>query len=264
MHDTASTALHLHWFWAAIFAGVGVFFLLKPACLVSVGPLLRKTRFESDVTKQRVEAAFSRREQIESMPPVFGRAVGIISIVFAFVAGTTRIQTGLLYALLCLALAGITAVTYVYLRRPRRKRAAILTPRSSSSVIPPYWFVLSVLDGLAVLAYATRPELTAASIVVAVSTLVTAVVAWRLTQLPALLEGNDIEAERLVDDRVRAWRSASTLQLAFVQPFVFCTQSRITTLPLIAIEDASMVLWFAFFGWFLLKLIYKPMNLASA
>jgi hypothetical protein len=46
----------------------------------------------------------------------------------------------------------------------------------------------------------------------------------RLTHLPALLSGEDVPAEQLVDDRVRTQRSCNALSLAVVQPFVFCSQ----------------------------------------
>jgi hypothetical protein len=212
--------LLLHWIWAAVFVGLGVFYAVKPGCLCG----MPKFRMPDGADRRRIDAVLSRRKEIERVPRYVGLYLSAASFALAAVAAFTRVEPGLLYGILCLEIATVNAVTYLYLRTVPSKRIAMLAPRTTGSVIPWYWFAVAIAGALAVLTLVSNPSYAISAIVVCVSSLLTIAIAWRLTQLPALLTGDDIETERLVDDRVRAARSSSALTLAVAQPFVLCSQ----------------------------------------
>jgi hypothetical protein len=141
------------------------------------------------------------------------------------------------------------------LRNVQTKRVAVLAPRTTESVIPPYWFLASALAALSILVFALRPDLRIAAIAVCVSSLLTAGIAWRLTRLPALLSGEDVATEKLVDDRVRARRSINVLSFAVVQPFVLCSQllDRTTTDAQFAAFIFSLLVFLAYLSWSMRK-----------
>jgi hypothetical protein len=172
---------------------------------------------------ERFQAALCRRERAEGRPAPIGWFMGAVSLILGAVAVSSKIQDGLLYAMLCLAMAAIFGAVFLRLRNCQRTRVAILAPRSSDATIPWLWFAWSIAAALAVLAYVgSQWEIPA--ILVCFSTLATAMIAWRLTRLPAILTGTDLAAEQVVDDRLRRYRACSVLALSFVQPFVLASQ----------------------------------------
>jgi hypothetical protein len=177
--------------------------------------------------------------------------LGAVSLVLAAIAAFTPVQPALLYGILCLEIVFVNAVTYLYLRTVPTKRVAVLAPRTIGSVIPWYWFALAVVSALAVLTYVSKPSYAISAIVVCVSSLLTIAIAWRLTQLPALLFGDDVATEQLVDDRVRTGRSSSALNLAMVQPFVLCSQviDRTTTDAQLAVLFFTLLVFFVYMIW---------------
>src|SRR5579884_639642 len=210
----------LHWIWAAVFAGLGVFYIFKPGCLCG----MPKFRIPDAADRSRIDAVLTRRKEIERIPRYIGLYLSAVSFALAAVAAFTPVQPALLYGILCLEIAIVNAVTYFYLRTAPPKRIAVLAPRSVGSVIPWYWFALAMASALAALTMVSNTAYAISAVVVCVSSLYTIAIAWRLTQLPALLSGDDIATEQLVDDRARRARSSNALVLALVQPFVLCSQ----------------------------------------
>lgn len=237
----------LHWIWTAVFVGLGIFYAIKPGCVCGM-PKFRKPE---GADRERVEAVLKRRTEIERVPNYVGFYLSGVSFILAAVAAFTRAQPALLYGILCLEIATVNAVTYFYLRSAPPKRIAVLAPRTTGSVIPSYWFVLAVAGALGVLTSVSNPVYAISAVVVCVSSLLTTAIAWRLTQLPALLSGEDIATEQLVDDRVRTARSSGALILAMAQPFVLSSQilDRATT-------DAQLAVLFFTFAVFVVYMIW--------
>jgi hypothetical protein len=239
--------LLLHLIWAAVFVGLGVFYAFKPGCLCGAP----KFRMPNGADRSRIDAVLSRRKQIERVPGYVGFYLSAASFALAAIAAFTRVQPALLYGILCLEIATLNAVTYLYLRTAPPKRIAVLAPRTIGSVIPWYWFALAVAGALAVLTWVSNPSYAISAIVVCVSSLLTIAIAWRLTQLPALLSGDDIVTEQLVDDRVRVARSSSALMLAMAQPFVLCSQvlDRTTTDAQLAVLFFTLAVFLVYMIW---------------
>lgn len=172
----------------------------------------------------RIQRAIERRQIAEGPPVTLGRWTGGAGVLLSLACAFTSAPVAVLYAILCLVIAMLAAGVFMQLRNTQQKRVAVLSARTPDKVLPPYWFALALLSSLSILPFAERPEWTFAAIAVCISSLATAFVAWRLTQLGAILTGEDIAAEQYVDDRVRSYRVSTVLLLALIQPFVFATQ----------------------------------------
>lgn len=239
--------IFLHWFWVAFFVLFGLN-LIRQKTYLTAGRAA--CGLSAQTNNERLCAAVERRRDAEGVPPPVGWWTGAFSIVLALIAAFGHVPFTVLYGALCFSLAAAVGAVFLRLRNSQYRRTAILRPRSISSVIPAYWFALAILCGLSILSYATVPGQAVSCALVCVSSLASTAIAWKLTQLPALLSGNDIAAEEVVDARLRFVRSASALVFAFVQTFVFCSQYLDVKTPW---QTAAYILnwpsWIAFGIW---------------
>lgn len=254
---------HLSWVWTALIAFYGLVLLWRPKLLAADCGALRLGRITEPDQQQRAINALERRAKAEQISPLPGYVGGTGALVLALIGALTTVPPVLLYALFCLWLAAIIAIMFVQLRNAQPKRVAVLTPRQPAGVIPAWLIVLAVLTALTPLAYVTQAQFATGAILICCSTLATIAVAWRLTYLPALLQGDDVPAEVFVDNRLRAHRSAAPLILAAVQPVAFLSQLEQTN----GIETAATALAFAVFvcvALFTLRGLLKPASLSTA
>jgi hypothetical protein len=221
-HDTI---LAIRWVWAAVFFGLGIFLTLHGGCYASARKAFKGLSLgKRPEVDPRLEDALARREAAEGPPAPIGRWTGFASLALSFAAVFSPLPVGLLYALLCFVVAMTGAATFLQLRNVQRTRVALLSVRTPENVIPPIWFVLAFTCALLALIAVGDPAWTGPSVLVCCSSIFTMFIAWRLTQLGAILSGEDVPAEQIVDERVRFYRSSTTLMLAFAQPFIFISQ----------------------------------------
>jgi uncharacterized membrane protein len=163
-----------------------------------------------------------------------------------------------MYGIFCMVLALIFSAVYVQLRNVQPKRVATLRPRRPESVIPWWIFAIAVLSALTVLSYLNTPAFAAGAVAVCISSFVCIVAAWRLTKLPALLQGVDVPMETFVDERLRFQRSITALFLAIVQPFVFSSQALGVDTPMHwKLYFFTMALWLILTLWAARKLLQR-------
>lgn len=244
----------LHWFWTAFFVLFGVFMMTRGHNYLSAcsADCFMKVKTDDEDARNRIRAAMKRREDAEGAPFPLGVWLGSFSIVLGAVAATGRVQPALLYAFLCLGMAAGSALVFLRIRNSQSVRVAVLSARSSDSVIPVYWFAIACVSALAVLTYTANPQYRGAAVIVTLSSLLTVAIAWRLTNLPALLTGVDVSAEQIVDGRLRFFRSRAAMVFAVVQTFVFCSQAvGQTTNAEFATYLFTTVVWAAFAVWML-------------
>lgn len=226
MSETQVLALHI--LWTVVFFGLGVFLFVRGDRMTTVKRAFCWTRYSGnaapDQWEARVQRAIDRRQLAEGSPAPLGRSTGVASLALSAASAFTRVPPSLLYAILCLVIVAVAATAFWKLRNTQQKRVAVLSSRTPDKVISPFWFVLAAVSAFLILPFAEYPQWTLAAIVVCVSSLLTAFIAWRLTMLGAILSGDDIAAEQFVDDRLRSYRVSSVLLLALIQPFVFASQ----------------------------------------
>lgn len=210
----------VRWYFAIFFVLLGAYFLINEF----YGPEGSFHAVDPE-TLQRLDDAFDRRHEPDK--PSRMRAVRFAGACFllAVLAAFTHVEFIVLYGIMCLLAAVFSAIAYFQLRNVADKRIAVLTPRRATAVIPGYWFAAFAIAGLSILAFAWTPAFTVSSIVVCISTLITTIAGFRVTQLGAILSGVDLPAEQAVDNRMRFMRSSSTLVLASAQPAAFCWQA---------------------------------------
>ena len=148
---------------------------------------------------------------------------GIFWIAEAPLVARRVIAPGTAYGAGCLAFAACLAAAYLHARSTAKRRAAVLAPRKAGARIPMIWYLLAVAAAIAMLAFAAEPSLRLAAILGALSTLVVLGLTLLASSTPAVLFGDDLPVEQVVDDRARFARTSRLLTLAFMQPFVFCT-----------------------------------------
>jgi hypothetical protein len=215
--------MFMHWFWVAAFAGLGIFMLASPTRYANIEAYFCRMRVKCSIRDRIVEAA-ERRKSIENISPTLGRATGLFAILCAVIAVFTPYPPLMLYAAFCLGFVGFLGVTYLQLRNTQYKRAASLEIRSPLNVLPVYWYALAFVAALFPLLDLRSPMLQVAAVIVTVCSLTLIVFAWRLALAPALLTGEDPDAEQFVDDRLRFIRTASTLVFAPGITFVYFSQ----------------------------------------
>jgi hypothetical protein len=247
----------IHWGFAAIFAVIGLGNLFRSNMIAAVpGSLLRR---RDSAFEERVDEVLCRRRRLENVSVGLRAAPSILCFAAAVLAAFTRIQPGLLYGALLLGISCAMAGTFLQLRNRGPVRAAILSQRSASSVIPALWFVLAIIEAFTALAGLQVSGEELSSAFVCVSTVICAVLAWRVTEMRALLTGEDPEVEEFVDRSVRFNRAGSVLFLAFAQSFVFLSG----ILPIAhssLVSDAqlaSLVLVVAYTAWYLIALFRR-------
>jgi hypothetical protein len=254
---------HLSWVWVGLIALYGLGLLWRPKLLAADCGSLRLFRIAEPDEQQRALSALERRTQAEQVSATPGYVGAAGAFVLAAVGAITTIPPVLLYGLFCLWLAAIIALMFLQLRNAQPKRVAVLAPRSPARVIPLWIVALAVVDAVTPLAYASQSQFTSGAILICCSTLATLLVAWRLTYMPALLQGDDVPAEVFIDNRLRAHRTAALLLLTVVQPFAFLSQLEQTT----NIEQAAIALSFAVFicvALFALRGLFRTTSLSPA
>lgn len=241
---------------------------------VSRNPLARGGPFAAKLSglciddpalRARVVAALEERRRMEPISlftKIFGAVwiCGCLAVLAAGFAGAIpRAQIPLWYAAICLSLAATTMYAYFQMRNPQPIRVAVLQARSSASVVPPYWFAAACASAALALAFTAQPGVGVAAILVCASSLVTTVIAWQLTGLPARLAGKDIEIERFVDDSLRLRRTAKVLILAIIQPYFFmCLESRDANAMQMAAFILTIALFLGFVVWMARAIRCKP------
>lgn len=215
--------------------------------------------------RARLLAVLEERRKIEhvSLPvQILGiawvlAAAGILGVGSAGVL--PRAQVPMWYGVLCLVLAAIMMHAYFQLRNPRPVRVAVLQTRRSAQVIPLYWFAAACAGSAVTLAYALLPNLRMGAALVCLSSLATAAIAWRLTRLPARLAGNDIEAERFVDEDLRFRRAAAVLMVALLQTQVFISLARTDADAVqLTVWTAEVAMLFGYMVWMTWKIRRQP------
>ncbi len=217
-------------------------------------------------TEARVDAAIDRRQDAEGSPAPLRLWIGIPCIALGVVQAFWPEQPQLLYALMCFVLAIANGVAFLRLKNSQPKRVAVLESRTPGSVIPAYWFAAAALSCASMVVFIGENAFAVSALVVFVSASVTALIAWRLTQLPSLLSGVDLPAEQIVDDQLRRVRSSVVLFCVFAQTFALACMA--TPHAGVSTVQSAVYAW-NWFPWIVFGLwvwwrIRRPMNLAPA
>lgn len=242
----------LHWYWVGVFVLFGLYLMRRSRYLSVPDAIGYSSLNRARSCDPALHAAIERRAEAEGPPLPIGSWAGTICIGLG-VAAVFNVSFAVLYGAMCLSLSALIAFAYLRLRNSQRLRVAVLAPRSLAAVIPPIWFAVAIIAALSMLPFVTVPGQAAVAILVCCSSLASTFIAWRLTQLPAILNGIDIAAEQRVDEKLRFLRSAVVMVFALVQPFIFVTQAAAAAHDVNALQLAAYWLnwptWIGFGIW---------------
>lgn len=211
-----------HWLWAGLFAGIGIFFAFRPACMVRVEPYVSRLALPPP-ERERLMAVAGRREALEGLSPRLGHWMALAAGLMAILAAVTDVPVGLLYAALCVAIAGIATGFFLQLRQAQRRRVAILAYREPHRLVPAWLPSLLMAESLLTFCGVTLSSWWP-PLVVSLASIAVILLAERISVMPSMVEGEDIAVETFLDDHLRAGRAAALYALAAAQPMVFLTQ----------------------------------------
>ncbi len=218
---------------------------------------------------ERFAAVVARREELEGDATPAARMLGVAAVAIGVLVLIQTIVPLVAYALLCVVLAVTMSYVYSQMRNRSERRAASLQPRTATTTVPGIWYAGGILAALLPLAFAIVPSLVQTqpvvpAVIIALACTAIVYTAARLSQMAALLAGDDPEIELYVDDRLRRMRVSSLLMLAYAVSFVFIVfelapEHRLTGASL-AVGASSFVLLAAFSAWLAVKFFFGRMS----
>lgn len=204
---------------AMVLVGLGA--LAWPRCFAGVAGYFTRwaTKIPAD-ERERLSRVVDAREEAEGISAAYGRLLGVAAIVLAALEAVRGIPFVVPYSLFCLAAATVMLLAYLQFRRAVERRVAPLVRRSPFTALPLVLIIAIACSFLASVALAAYPPERIGALVVAASTLLLGIVAWRIATAPTLLIGLDPQLEYAVDERVRVGRARSIANLAIAPAFV--------------------------------------------
>lgn len=184
--------------------------------------------------------------------PPYARASFVTASVAFFIALFVLLQLVspvIGYSFLCLALAGFQLADLLQDEhaRARKRRIALLAPRSVAEVVPTIWVALAVGAGLMLTPYVVLDKQRVAAVIVAICAFIMAGIAWRIASAPRQLFGEDVRYERVRDRYSRTRKAGLTAVIAMgsIMAFtVFVNVDLHTRLPLLrTLENVSWWTW---------------------
>jgi hypothetical protein len=217
----AHAELVTRWAMAVAMVAAGLAAFAWPRCFAGVAGYF--TRWSAKLPppqQERLSRVVDARERAEGISANYGRLLGVAAILLAALEAIRAIPPILPYALFCLSVATITLLAYLQFHRAVVRRVALLVRRSPFTALPGVLIGAIAFSFLAMIALGAYPPERFGALVVAASTLLLGIVAWRIATAPALLVGVDPQLEYAVDERVRIGRARSTANLACAPAFV--------------------------------------------
>ena len=234
----------IKWFEVAFLVLFGAFLLSKSRNIFSADGLITCTTMP-EYGRERILQAIERRDTLEALPNL-GPLYAVAGIVLAIAVAVNVLSPQMSYALFVSVIATALFWLYSHVRRPAyAHRAAILAPRKRLSVAP--WYYVVTLASVGCLFVGRQGRINYSDALVIVASLSMLAFALLIGRLPALLTGEDSQAEHYVDERLRHKRAMVMLYYAGATLFVYETWELIHVHT--AASDLSrgivLVLWLA-------------------
>jgi hypothetical protein len=206
---------------AAALLALGLFALLFPDCYLGIGGYFKRVGDLSPEERDRLRRVLAMRREAEGTSRGYGRYLAVACFALAVAELIPAVPFVLPYALCCLAFAFTTFLSYLQIRRATERRVAPLVRRSPLSALPLIAMAAMLCCFAVVLPFIIYSPERLSATVVAASTLVLGLIAWRIAIAPALLFGKDATFEYAVDQRLRNARATTIASLACAPAVVF-------------------------------------------
>lgn len=208
-------------FLAAALVALALFALLFPDCFLGIGGYFKRVGDLSPEERERLGRVLAMRREAEGTSRGYGRYLAVACFVLAAAELVPAVPFVLPYAFSCLAFALTTFLSYMQIRRATKRRVAPLVRRSPLSGLPLIAMAAMLCCFAVVVPFIIYSSERLSAIVVAASTLILGLIAWRIAIAPALLFGKDATFEYAVDQRLRNARATTIASLACAPAVVF-------------------------------------------
>lgn len=209
----------------------------------------------------RYRAVLERRMQIEGIPSTPWRLAGALTVLLGLLSLIRVVNPLVAYAITCLALGAVSAFILLHLRNRTARRAAVLSPRPGNASIPSWLYAVSILIAVAPFTYVTNANVRVAAIIVGGIAVCMIVLAAMVSGgMAALLTGEDLEIEIVVENRARRARIFWLLGLGMAASFVFMSMTGPTAHPTLYQVVAQLVAslgWLAVWIWIMYGRVKK-------
>lgn len=195
---------------ALIIGGTGVGYLVRPRYFADV-PLCLGRWPVDETQRARLDRALCARRAVEAIPSGFGTLLGVISLVLAASEFIRALPLILPYAVWCVVISFGMLGVYRYFKRASERRVALLRARKPSDSLSPLLVGAFALAVVAMFGIAGFSRDSLGATLVALSGAVILWIGWQIAEAPALLLGDDVEAESVIDQRLRVLRATSAL-----------------------------------------------------
>ena len=177
--------------------------------------------FRRDELTPEMCDAIERRQALEATPLLHWRVPGTISVVLGTAVMANLLLGVVAYGLAMCALAASLGIGYLQMRNRGTTRAALLAPRTLTTVVPIAWYPAAALVALAPLTFLDVPGLALGAVLVSLSSLATFAFAVASNGMAAIMPGVSPRVEVCIDRRVRRCRVVGLFAICLAVPFVF-------------------------------------------
>ncbi len=175
----------------------------------------------SPEAKSRIAAAIERRRRDERLPRVPFLFGGALQLGIGVLSAARMLDPGIAIGVMLAIYVAIMSVQCLSARRSERGvRVAALSPRRAVAIVSPWAFAVP-LGSIALALYVMyRFGPSVAMLLALAVSLVALAIAPLLARTPAILSGDDVVADEIVDEKVRGSRLRQMLLIAGYAPLI--------------------------------------------
>ena len=209
----------LHWYLGGFLVGFGLWLILGAKRLNDL-----RRAFPGKLSDE-MRAAIARRQELEALPLAMWRVPGAINLLLGIAVLGTWLNGLVGYGLGTCAFATSLGIGYLSMRNRGATRAAVLAPRTLTSIVPLAWYPVAAIVALAPLTYLDVPAFALAAVLTCIATMAIFAFAMTSNNMASIMPGIDPELELRVDQQLRCCRVLGLFGVGMGVPFVFVALS---------------------------------------
>ena len=243
------------WYFGLFLVGYGLFLVVRAHALNDL-----RRYFRRDDRSPELDDAVSRRQELESLPLAAWYVPGIVDVLLGagVLGGALSGIVG--YGFGMCAFVTSLGISYLRLRNRGATRAAALSPRTLTSIVPLPWYPAAAVVSVAPLAFVDVPEFAVAAMLVTLAAIATFGFAIASNSMASIMPGRDPEIELYVDNRIRRCRVLGLFAVGMGVPLVFVAMAWAVTPGTLLHASATILVFVAWCG-FVVPLLLRRVRI---
>jgi len=243
------------WYFGLFLVGYGLFLVVRAHALNDL-----RRYFRRDDRSPELDDAVSRRQELESLPLAAWYVPGIVDVLLGagVLGGALSGIVG--YGFGMCAFVTSLGISYLRLRNRGATRAAALSPRTLTSIVPLPWYPAAAVVSVAPLAFVDVPDFAVAAILVTFAAVATFAFAIASNSMASIMPGRDPEIELYVDNRIRRCRVLGLFGVGMGVPLVFVAMAWAVT-PSTVLHALATILVFVAWCGFVVPLLLRRVRI---